>query len=570
MSPRVPKVLAVLLALLFAATAAAAVDEARILADAKDVLRGNWVPAMNSTLPSAHLYPHQWSWDAAFVAMGYSHYDTARAITEMDSLFKAQWQHGLLPHIVFNKDTDQTYFPGPAFWNIETFSLGPAQGEASSGIVQPPVHAIAAWAVWNNAHNAENAATAKIWLATIYPKLALWHKYLYTERDPKHEGLVFIRHMWESGMDNSPVWDAALEAISLDGVTLPEYKRVDKGKVGDNERPSSFFYDRAVYLIQIFYQNKYDEAVIFEKSPFVVQDVLFNSILVRAGESLADIADLLGMHDKARVHRADSARTAEAMTAKLYDPETGFFLNYDMVADRRIPSRISGGLAALYGAKVSEVHVDAAVSALLSDEFLNEDLSAWTIPSVSRRDPGFTNSTYWRGPAWLNINYFVRDGLMRNAHLNPDASRVAAYLRRRSLELVQTVGFFEYFSPLSGTAHGGHRFSWSAALCIDWIANPDGARSRTWISGYSVSSLRGLLALYPIAAKTLAALLVALALSAVFMSTSQRSSASATSKGATPEVVDSDIAKATQITSVKPLSSEHNPHSRHRTTTMSS
>src|SRR3712207_6991915 len=40
-----------------------------------------------------------------------------------------------------------------------------------------------------------------------FPRLAAWHEYLYRERDPEEEGLVYIRHPWESGMDNSPMWD---------------------------------------------------------------------------------------------------------------------------------------------------------------------------------------------------------------------------------------------------------------------------------------------------------------------------------------------------------------------------
>ena len=42
----------------------------RVLEDAKKVLEGNWTG--NFTIPAATLYPHQWSWDAAFIAIGNS------------------------------------------------------------------------------------------------------------------------------------------------------------------------------------------------------------------------------------------------------------------------------------------------------------------------------------------------------------------------------------------------------------------------------------------------------------------------------------------------------------------
>lgn len=446
-------------------------QQTQLANEAKAVLDGNWVPQMNSTLPSPNLYPHQWSWDAAFIAIGYSHYDTARAIDETEALFRGQWKNGLLPHIVFNPATDESYFPGPTFWQIETSASAP-DNAATSGIIQPPVHAISSLSIYKNARTTASKKIALDHLKTIYPKLALWHQYLYTERDPLNEGLVFLRHMWESGMDNSPAWDAALEAIEVTPDMIPAYTRVDKGKVGHaKERPTSFFYDRAVYLIKLFYDNSYDEAAIFEKSPFLVQDVLFNSILSRAGIALAEIADILGLPEDAQRNRERSAKTAAAITSKLYDPVEKFYFNYNMVTKSLIPKKISGGFGALFGAEMDDVHVNSLVQHLYSPAFLGEDLSSWTIPSVAKNDPGYTNTTYWKGPAWLNINYIVRDGLMRKGKSNPDALKIGEYLKDRSIEMIGKVGFYEYFNPISGTPHGGHQFSWSAALVIDWICN---------------------------------------------------------------------------------------------------
>lgn len=445
--------------------------KSKLVTGAKAVLDGNWVPTMNSTLPSPNLYPHQWSWDAAFVAMGYSHYDTGKAIDETNALFRGQWQNGLIPHIVFNPSAVESYFPGPTFWKIETAGdEGPAHAY-TSGIIQPPVHALASVSIFDNAP-AGSEDLALEHLNDIYPKLVAWHEYLYRERDPLNRGLVFIRHMWESGMDNSPAWDPVLSSMKLKEGDVPEYHRVDKGKVGDHkERPDSFFYDRAVHLIKIFYDNSYNEKEIFNKSPFVIEDVLFNSIFARAGDALARIATILNRPEEARHHRDRAAWTASAITNHLYNEEDGFFYNYDMVAKRQIRTRISGGLAGVFGARIEQHHLNAMVSHLYSDGFLGKDLSSWTMPSVARDDPGYTNTTYWKGPAWINMNYLVRDGLIRNAAGNRDALRIAEFLKERSLELMDMSGFYEYFNPISGSPHGGHEFSWSAALAIDWVCS---------------------------------------------------------------------------------------------------
>src|SRR5919202_1472171 len=84
-----------------------------LIEQAKAVLDTNWVGSY--TKPAPNLYPHQWSWDSAFIAMGYAHYDQQRAEDELRSLFAAQWSNGLLPHIVFNPRA-AGYFPNPEMW----------------------------------------------------------------------------------------------------------------------------------------------------------------------------------------------------------------------------------------------------------------------------------------------------------------------------------------------------------------------------------------------------------------------------------------------------------------------
>src|SRR6266545_6566490 len=104
------------------------------------VLEKNWMG--HATRASAQLYPHQWSWDSACIAIGYSSWDQTRAETELRSLFAGQWTNGLLPHIVFAENNGR-YFPGPEFWQVERSPDAPADVR-TSGIVQPPIHATAA------------------------------------------------------------------------------------------------------------------------------------------------------------------------------------------------------------------------------------------------------------------------------------------------------------------------------------------------------------------------------------------------------------------------------------------
>ena len=143
------------------------------------------------TQPGPRLYPHQWSWDSAFIAIGYAHYDQRRATNELNHLFDSQWKNGLLPQIVFNPDFSE-YFPGVGFWHAERSPNAPRHHK-TSGLVQPPIHATAALHVYRLA---KDDAYAQAFLEGAFPRLAAWHEYLYRERDPRKEGLVYIRHPW--------------------------------------------------------------------------------------------------------------------------------------------------------------------------------------------------------------------------------------------------------------------------------------------------------------------------------------------------------------------------------------
>jgi hypothetical protein len=112
---------------------------------------------------------------------------------------------------------------------------------------------------------------------------------LHDVRDPFAETLFYIRHPWESGLDNSPAWDRPLNEI--DPGRLPPYERTDlKKDMPRPQRPSDEEYDRYVYPVDLFRRLNCDEYAIFQESPFLAQDPLYNSILSKANEDLRERA----------------------------------------------------------------------------------------------------------------------------------------------------------------------------------------------------------------------------------------------------------------------------------------
>ena len=148
------------------------------LPDAEAVLEQNWTGA--STVPSRRQYPHQWGWDAAYIAFGWSWIDQARAAQELESILRGQWADGRVPHIVFNAGVpEDAYFPGPAFWASGVAPDGPPAA-VTSGLTQPPLHARAALEVAQHARDGERADA---FLRRVFPRLAAQHRYLAGRRD---------------------------------------------------------------------------------------------------------------------------------------------------------------------------------------------------------------------------------------------------------------------------------------------------------------------------------------------------------------------------------------------------
>jgi Trehalase len=432
--------------------------EAELIGHAQAVLQANWLG--HATSPSPRLYPHQWSWDAACIAMGYASWNQARAEQELRSLFAGQWRSGLLPHIVFT-DGGQ-YFPGPEFWETDRSPDAPERTRTSA-LVQPPIHATAVWQVYLRA---VDRARAHMFLEELFPKLRAWHEYLYRERCRNDAGLAEIWHPWESGMDNSPLWDEALERVSPDAARMPTYKRVDVRMADASQRPSDAEYDRYVYLVALFRELGYEPARIREVAPFALQPVLFNSLLVRSNQDLVEIARALGSDTEP--FRTWSETTAAGLET-LWDAERALYVDYDVVGARPVRVATSAGLAPLYAGVPDLSRADRMVERLASSRVHVGD-SGWVVTSLSPADPGFQPSRYWRGPVWPILNWVLQRGLQRYGYRDH-----AEQVRRAIVELGRRSGFWEHYHPLTGRGQGGEQFAWTAALVLDLLE--DGATS---------------------------------------------------------------------------------------------
>ena len=173
---------------------------------------------------------------------------------------------------------------------------------------------------------------------------------------------------WESGMDNSPMWDDA----TFDSL---------------NHR-------------------------------MLMADVGLMSLYIADCHSLSEIADILGYTNDVKELTARAEKYSKKLET-LWDDKFGLYLNKDLVTGK-LSYRLTPTLFYPLLAKVPSLN---QASRMMKEHFYN-DKEFWgefIMPSVARNDTAFNDNHYWRGRIWAPLNFLVYLG-MRNYNL-PDAKK---------------------------------------------------------------------------------------------------------------------------------------------------
>lgn len=427
------------------------------------VLRDNDTGSLVTAAP--RLYPHMWSWDAAFIAIGLAQLDTGRAVAELDTLLAAQWRDGMIPHIVFTSATG--YFPGPDRWGTDTAPQRPRHVR-TSGICQPPVHAIALRRIVDVARRKSraDAELAEGFATGVWQRLYRWHRWIARYRIVDASGLVAIVHGWESGMDNSPRWDEPYARV-VPGADLPPYARLDLLAVDDPaERPSDDDYRRYLWLIEQLRRVNYQPDHAVNTSDFLVGDTFTTALFSLACDVLAELGEeLTRERDQVAELRqwAGQARRAVALSRR---PDSGMAADRDIRHGNWIATPTLAGFSPLLcGGAGRRAEADLLSTMDSSDWSGHPDLFAAVVPSVSPRARQFDRCRYWRGPQWPVLAWLFSWAFERRGW----TSR-AAELRTQGLRLTADGSFGEYYEPFTGRPLGSTNQSWTAAVVLDWLA----------------------------------------------------------------------------------------------------
>ncbi|CDO29459.1 hypothetical protein BN979_02254 [Mycolicibacterium vulneris] len=435
----------------------------QLAARAAYLLRGNDLGVMTTAAPL--LYPHMWSWDAAFVAIGLAPLSVERAVVELDTLLSAQWRNGMIPHIVFANGVDG-YFPGPARWATSALAANAPRIRHTSGITQPPVHAIAVQRILDHARSRGRStrAVAASFLDRRWADLVRWHRWLAESRDQDGRGRITLYHGWESGMDNSPRWDSAYANVVPGAV--PEYQREDNAIITDaTQRPSDLEYDRYLWLLEEMKSVRYDDDLLPKVMSFAVEDVFVSAVFSVACQVLAEIgedykrphADVRDLYSWAERFRSGVVETT--------DERSGAARDYDVRAKKWVATETVAQFAPLLCGGLPHDRERALLRLLEGPRFCGHpDLRYALIPSTSPVSRDFRSREYWRGPVWPVMTWlfswcFARRGWAERA----------STLRREGLRQASDGTFAEYYEPFTGEPLGSMQQSWTAAAVLDWL-----------------------------------------------------------------------------------------------------
>ena len=375
-------------------------------------------------VPSLRGYPFQWFWDSCFHAIALTHLDLDQAKAELRTLMSGALPDGFIPHIIFWEMDKQPDF-------LSRNIVGMTSPNYSS-TMQPPIIAYAVERVFQ-------ATGDTAFRDEALPILTGFYRWLRANRDPDDDGLIAVIQPEEAGTDCSPKYD---EALGLEELT-------NQGFIAAL---------RKVYAA--YEPMRGDDRSILAADIFHFEDVLVNCIYAFGMRALAR---LLGDSPEAAEFRREADRTLNALLSKCWDEEAGAFFDLSGVAEAPVRVVTISSLMPLILEDLPRPIVERLVNRWVTstDDFW----LPYPLPSVPASDPKFMPGNprgfIWRGPTWINTNWFLSHGLRRHGY-----SELADTIVAKSLEAIEMSGYREYYHPYTAEGLGARDFGWST-LALD-------------------------------------------------------------------------------------------------------
>lgn len=385
--------------------------------------------------PSGATYPFQWFWDSAFHAIALLHVDPELAKQEVRCLLQGAQSDGFIPHmLLWEKSAHEAA--------LREYSITLAHPYYTATI-QPPVIARAVARIFE--------ATGDVaFVQEVLPPILRFFRWLRAYRDPDDDALIAIIQPDESGLDASPKYDR-LMGVSGDvpADTLPQLQR-------SMQR-----------LFDAYAPHRADPGQLPALDVFLWEDVMVNVIYTDGLRALGGLCRAAEFPEaEAREFERSAWRALDALHGKCWDERAGAF--WDLAGSSEEPVRVLT-FSSLFPLVLPEL--DPSVAKRLVEDHLLNEREFWLpypIPSVAASepsfDPGWATRTTWRGPTWINVNWYLYHGLRAHGYAD-----VASELAERTFAMVAKSGVREFYDPRTAEGQGAVDFGWSC-LVLDLIA----------------------------------------------------------------------------------------------------
>ena len=369
-----------------------------------ETLHAQWMPE-GYTAPNNVVYPWQWLWDSCFHAVVWLELgDADRAVRELTKALAAQDDDsGFVPHMNYERAPDTH----ASFWGRR----------GASSITQPPMfgHALAECARRGVAVPEALAERARRGLTFLL------------RRRSRHlaSGLVLLAHPWESGADDSPRWDD----LCPGGFS------------------SERWYERKGELVASIVRSTSGAPL---ANPLcLVASAGFNALIAfNAYELLTIVAD-----DQMR---RDADDLVDCLDAR-WDPDHASWI------DAGATEHGSGRVRTLDALLPLLVTRDESARSITYRHLC--DVSHYGAEfgpcGVHRDERVFSPDTYWRGPAWPQLNY-----LCWLAARGTDGGAVARQIARQTVAAARCSGLAEYWNPDTAVGLGAIPQSWTGLALV--------------------------------------------------------------------------------------------------------
>ncbi len=421
------------------------IERGELAEQARRILLTNWrrgVAEWNGkpfsfAAPSLAGYPFQWFWDSCFHAIALTHLEPQQSQAELNTLLSGAQPDGFIPHIIFWEMEKQ-----PAFLSRNIVGM---TSPYFSATIQPPIIAYAVERVYR-------ATGDRGFRDAALPVLTAYYRWLRHHRDPDEDGLIAIIQPEEAGTDCSPKYDAALGLQDLS----------NQGFIAALRRVYAAYEplrgaDRRILAADIFH---FEDALVNAIYAFALRS-LGRLLEAAAAEAGRPAEPAQREREAAQEFRREADKTRDALLNKCWDEELGAFLDLRGVDEAPVREVTISALMPL----ILHDLPPAVVSRLVTD-WVSHQAHFWLpypLPSVPashpRFMPGNPRGFIWRGPTWVNTNWFLSRALREHGY-----PELADVIVAKTHAAVRMSGFREYYHPYTGEGLGARDFSWTTLI----------------------------------------------------------------------------------------------------------